>query len=65
MSIWTVISVILAVLAVSVLCLILAIVKRNKKLILFSLVFLAAVLVYVILLYSAITSFSSGPQIPR
>ena len=65
MSLWVVICVVLGLVAVSALGLILGIVKGNKKLTLFSLVFLVAILTYAILLYFAIISFSSGPQIPR
>jgi hypothetical protein len=65
MSIWVVISVILGLLAISAIGLILGIIKKNKKLTVLSSIFIGAILIYSILLYFAIMSFSSGPQIPR
>lgn len=65
MSIWVVISVVLGLLAISAVGLILGIIKKNKKLTVLTSIFIGAILIYSILLYFAIRSFSSGPQIPR
>lgn len=65
MSIWAVISVVLGLLAISALGVILGIIKKNKKLTVLSIIFIGVILTYSILLYFAIMSFSTGPQIPR
>lgn len=65
MRIGVVISIILGLLVISVLGLILGIIKKNKKLIVLSIIFMGIILTYAMLLYFAVGSFSSGPQIPR
>jgi hypothetical protein len=65
MSLWLVISVILGLLIISALGVIMGIIKKNKKLTVLAIIFLGVILTHSILVYFAIMSYSSGPQIPR